>query len=274
MTVVAVPIATLWRSPETTDPDDVLTQLLLGEPFLVEEVRADGWVRGVALDQPADRLDPRGYPGWLAPGQLGANSTAAGGRPYTVDSMRTTLRAAPDGAPALADVWVGTRLSAVGDPVGGWLPVRVPGHDAPLWAVRDDLAPAGPGDPLALAHRMVGTAYVWGGLSPSGIDCSGLVHLSWRRYGVTVPRDAADQTAATTPVPAGAERPGDLYIFARPGKPVHHIGFVVGPRRMLHACYTQGRVVVEPIRDDRQATLIGARRVPLPRPPAGGRAGS
>jgi hypothetical protein len=47
----------------------VLTQLLHGEPVLVEEV-SDGWARVVATAQPAERLDPRGYPGWLPVEQL------------------------------------------------------------------------------------------------------------------------------------------------------------------------------------------------------------
>ena len=69
---------------------------------------------------------------------------------------------------------------------------------------------------------------------------------------MTLPRDADDQAAATTPLPLGDERPGDLYFFARPGRRIHHVGIVApsrdgGSRRMLHACYRQRRVVAEPL---------------------------
>jgi len=299
--VVAVGVATLWRGPESPRPadgpalavpsdaaawvrgmsrdeqihDGVLTQLLLGERVLVEQVR-DGWVRVVALDQPADRLDPRGYPGWLPVGQLAPVSTADGPR-YVVEAASTRLHDAPDGAVAVPQVVAGTRLTAAGRPRDGWLPVHVPGRREPVWAPSGDVAPAPDGpttaaEVLAFARRMLDTTYVWGGMTPYGIDCSGLVHLAWRRYGVTLPRDADDQFRAVEPVPLGEERPGDLYFFARQGRPVHHVGFVErvptgtaeGDRGMVHACYTRRRVVAEPVTGERHATLVAAGRV---RPP-------
>jgi hypothetical protein len=93
---VSAPVATLWAKPDAPRPGidsaalaaqsdpgawvsgmdgrdriyhGVLTQLLHGEPVLIEEI-AHGWARVVATAQPAARLDPRGYPGWLPVGQL------------------------------------------------------------------------------------------------------------------------------------------------------------------------------------------------------------
>ena len=80
------------------------------------------------------------------------------------------------------------------------------------------------------------------------------MHLAWRRFGVTLPRDAPDQAAATTDVPLGEERPGDLYFFARPGKPIHHVGIVTAPASggCCTPATTTGRVVVEePLPADR-----------------------
>jgi hypothetical protein len=305
--LVRVAVATLWDRPERVRPIDapaltpaadvrrwvaglvpdqqigenVLSQLLLGEQVLVEEVRADGWASVVAIEQPAAKLDPRGYPGWLPSDQLVDESVAAdhAGERVVVDATATALRDSPDGDVALPGVIIGTSLTAAGPGYRGWRPVWVPGHERPLWAVARDLAPVLERPPaaeevLAVAARLLDVAYVWGGVSVYGIDCSGLVHLAWRRFGVRLPRDADDQAAATTPLVLGDELPGDLYFFARPDKPIHHVGFVVAPsdrssgRRLLHASYTRRRVVDEPVAGERAATLVGTHRVPVTAGPA------
>jgi hypothetical protein len=295
---VSVAVATLWTDPSQIRPLDAaalatpsdvrawagamgpeqrneldgrtLSQLLLGERVQVEEVR-DGWARVIAVEQPAGKLDPRGYPGWMPAAQLAPAGT---GEPtHVVDATATALRDEPGGDVLLTGVILGTRLAALGDPYHGWLPVSVPGRDTPAWALHRDLAPLPanapePGEVLAVAMRLLDVGYVWGGLSAYGIDCSGLVHLAHRRLGMSLPRDADDQAAFTTPLPLGDERPGDLYFFARDGQPVHHIGFVAaapaadGTRYMLHACGTQRRVVREPVTSERAATLVAAHRVP------------
>lgn len=301
---VRVPVATLWARPDAVRPVDapalgrrpdirawvagldaeqkvdqgVLSQLLLGERVQVERVEG-AWAQVVAVEQPAGKLDPRGYPGWLPAAHL-ARARLAAGQPGTgratacvVDATATDLRDRPAGTVVLPGVVLGTRLPVAGPPDRGWLPVRVPDEPEPVWAPLPDVRPAVPTPAaqqvLEFATRLLGVGYVWGGVSAYGVDCSGLVHLAWRRFGVRLPRDADDQAAATTPVALGEERPGDLYFFARPGHAVHHIGFVAaepggaGRRRMLHACYAHRRVVDEPVRGDRAATLVAAHRVPL-----------
>jgi cell wall-associated NlpC family hydrolase len=145
---------------------------------------------------------------------------------------------------------------------GAWTRVLAPDQPTyldpagyPGWVRGDALADD---DPLSVARGFLGTPYVWGGLGHDGIDCSGLVHLSFRAVGVRVPRDAADQAAAAVPV--DEPRPGDLYFFGRPDEAVSHVGFVteVG---LLHASNEVG-VVEEAMPDGRRATLLGAGRLP------------
>jgi hypothetical protein len=294
LAAVRATVATLWSSPEAVRPVDgpalgrladiprwvsgmdadqqvgdcVLSQLLLGERVLVEQVRPDGWARVVAVEQPAAKLDPRGYPGWLPAAQLAA--PRQGEATLVVDATTTALHDRPEGEVVLPGVMLGTRLAPAGPAEHGWRPLHTPGHDRPLWARERDLAPL-PTDPptaaqvLSIARRLHDVVYVWGGVSTYGIDCSGLVHLAWRRFGIRLPRDADDQARATTPLALGDERPGDLYFFARPGRAVHHIGFVSAypteKRQMLHACYTQRRVIDEPLAGDRAETLVAVHRV-------------
>lgn len=293
---VRVPVATLWTDPREVreldapalepgpdmrawvagmTPDDqvgdaVLSQLLLGEQVLVQEVRADGWARVVAVEQPAPSLDPRGYPGWVPAAQLSPQDEKRSGRTLVVDAAVTSLHAAPGGPVVLTDVVLSTWLTAVGDEQDGWQPVHVPGHAAPLWVSAADVVDLPTHRPsadelLEVGRRLRDARYVWGGVTAFGIDCSGLVRLSWRRFGVLLPRDADDQAATLTDVPLGQEQPGDLYCFARPGRPVHHIGIVTATpdtdRHMLHACYTRRHVVEEPMPEDRVATLVSVKRV-------------
>ncbi|MFC4020169.1 NlpC/P60 family protein [Micromonospora sp. GCM10011542] len=296
--VVRVAVATLWTSPEAVRPVDrpalaprtdipawisgmdtdqqvgdcVLSQLLLGERVVVTELRPDGWARVVAVEQPAAKLDPRGYPGWLPTNQLAPAGPSVADPPLVVDATVTGLRAASDGPVLVPGVILGTRFVPAGPARDGWRPVHAPGHAAPLWLPERDLVPVPSAPPsaeeiLAVAHRLLHVVYVWGGVSAYGIDCSGLVHLAWRRFGVLLPRDADDQARATTPLALGEERPGDLYFFARPGRGIHHIGIVTAvprggdDRRMLHACYRRRRVIEEQMPADRTATLVGAHRV-------------
>ncbi len=125
-------------------------------------------------------------------------------------------------------------------------------------------------DVLATARGFLEAPYEWGGLSRDGIDCSGLVHVVARHHGLRVPRDASDQAEALEALPLEEVRVGDLYFFARPGRPVHHVGLVSaaaapgGVRRMLHAPDSGAvrHVVEEALPAERLATLVGAARLP------------
>lgn len=87
---------------------------------------------------------------------------------------------------------------------------------------------------LAEAQRTLGTPYLFGGANDSGLDCSGLVQLSYSRAGIAVPRTSREQFATLPRVDAA--RPGDLLFFdtARGGK-ASHVGIYLGDGRMIHA---------------------------------------
>jgi len=174
-----------------------------------------------------------------APGRMydGIVSQLRQGEPVTIDEVR-------DGWARVVATAQPSRLDSRGYP--GWLPVH-------------QLADA---QPLGFARELLGTRYLWGGLTEHGIDCSGLIHLAYRRAGITLPRDAVDQAAATLPVQAGQEQAGDLYFFARMGRPIHHVGFVTAePGVMLDACYYAGRVQEAQLSQDRLDTLVAIHRV-------------
>ena len=152
-----------------------MTQVLSGEPILVEAVEGD-WARiRTAYD----------YPGWIQSSAL------------------------------------------AGEPDAHWLERRVT-------------------SPVDYARTLRGTPYLWGGMTSAGIDCSGLVHMSYRAAGRLVPRDAAQQEESGLPV----EEPqaGDLITYGEPETHADHVAFWVGEGRILHSTQRDGidGVVEEP----------------------------
>lgn len=88
---------------------------------------------------------------------------------------------------------------------------------------------------IAEASKYMGTAYVWGGSTPTtGFDCSGLTSWSFKQSGVTIPRTAAQQYAASTKITAEQAKAGDLVFFSY-GKGVAHVGIYLGDGRMLNS---------------------------------------
>src|SRR5207253_1259817 len=127
----------------------------------------------------------------------------------------------------------------------GWARVRT-AYDYPGWIVDDALGhdvlpgrtpwlpePRPDGDPVQEARTYLGTPYLWGGMTEHGIDCSGLVHMSYRRLGRLIPRDADQQEEAGTPVAEDELRPGDLVTYG--DESTTHIAFWLGDgRRRRH----------------------------------------
>ncbi|MFF1796669.1 C40 family peptidase, partial [Kitasatospora sp. NPDC058263] len=87
------------------------------------------------------------------------------------------------------------------------------------------------------ALAQLGKPYVWGGDGPSGFDCSGLVQQAFRRSGISLPRVADDQYAATTPITAGQLHRGDLLFWSDSGRAsgIHHVGIYLGGGKFVEA---------------------------------------
>ena len=159
--------------------------------------------------------------------------------------------------------WQPSSLDPAGYP--GWaLGAHLGEVDRPVTQPARDAA--GGAALVAVAVSYLDTPYLWGGLSLDGIDCSGLVHRVARAAGLRVPRDAADQGAVLPPVDLDDVAVGDVYLFARPQRPVHHVGLATAPapaRRMLHAPDSGPvrRVLEEELPAERLATLVGAVRL-------------
>lgn len=111
------------------------------------------------------------------------------------------------------------------------------------------------------AARFTGTPYRWGGSSPAGFDCSGLVRYVYAKFGVRMEHFTGAQYAAYPKVERGELQPGDLVFFAGRG----HVGIYVGRGRFIHATHSGDHVRVSKLSEGWYRTgYAGAVRPPYP----------
>jgi cell wall-associated NlpC family hydrolase len=168
------------------------------------------------------------------------------------------VRAEPrDDAEQVTQALRGEPLSVVSS-VDGWVSVLT-AYDYPGWVREEQLEPGdgelvadASGSPVDVARLYLGAPYEWGGMTERGIDCSGLVHMAFRRVGRLVPRDADQQQAAGAAV--AVPEPGNLVAY---GDPVDHIAFWLGGGRILHAT---GRDGIRAVVDEPEPSALQVRR--------------
>ena len=109
---------------------------------------------------------------------------------------------------------------------------------------------AGIGERAAkIALQQVGTPYRYGGSTPRGFDCSGLVHYSYANVGKSVPRTTGGLWQELAPVNNRDMRAGDLLFFSIAGK-MSHVGLYLGAGRFVHAPSSGKVVSVETLSSD------------------------
>jgi len=132
---------------------------------------------------------------------------------------------------------MGSRVNAAPD--GRFLALAGGGH-----VHLAHVAPLVDADLLSVARRFLGAPYVWGGRSPLGVDCSGLVQASLSLCGVAAPRDSDQQHDGLGRAVNFEERAtGDLIFF--PG----HVGIIAEGDRLLHANAHWMTTCEEPLAD-------------------------
>ena len=111
------------------------------------------------------------------------------------------------------------------------------------------------------AQKYLGVPYVWGGTTPDGFDCSGLVQYVYKALGININRVSQDQFKQGAYVTREQLMPGDLVFFEENGD-VHHVGLYVGDGYMIHAPYTGAVVSYQSIDTPYYASqFCGGRRV-------------
>jgi len=115
---------------------------------------------------------------------------------------------------------------------------------------------------IATAKKYIGVPYVWGGSTPEGFDCSGLVQYVFKQHGITLNRTTKTQYQHGTFVAKSNLQPGDLVFFQNTYTTgISHVGIYIGNGDFIHASSSKGVMISNLSNNYWSGHYYGARRV-------------
>jgi len=260
--VIIVPVADL-RSHAKPDAER-LSQAIFGTPIIIEDTR-----RNFSLVKL-----PEGYKGWCRSPHIDQVAFARWQSYVKKPKHRIKVETAkvyhdqtPEAEPYR--LYFGTEVALLKH--GGKTRFTLPN------GYRGQLSPSVLAEPLGkklkavastdiikTAKKFLGVPYLWGGITPAGYDCSGLVQKVYGFHGIKLPRDSSRQRKEGIKISRDSIERGDLLFF--PG----HVAIAINSKDFIHASASRGMVVIESLnpdvakyRKDLDSKFEFARRLPL-----------
>ncbi|OGR46974.1 MAG: hypothetical protein A2X33_10240 [Elusimicrobia bacterium GWA2_51_34] len=220
------------------------TQLLLNEPAAILDARGQ-WAKIEAGGQKtAGAKDFKPYSGWVkledlaffpplepdAVVKVKKSAAAAGGESKTL-SLGTEIKITGERPGKLEIITAGGITAEISEKDINRLPLKIPAPE-----LRRNI--------LATAGLFLNDSYYWGGRSAWGVDCSGLVNLSYRAWGAALPRNAADQFNYGKSVSRENLKPADLIFSSKKNAPgnINHVMLYAGAGRLIESTQDTGSV--------------------------------
>ena len=188
--------------------------------------------------------------------RLAAQARARLAREAAQAAAAAKARAAQQPAPAAPTVPITT--TTTGATTTATTPSTTTEAPAPIPDVPAAPLPAGHPDAASVAARYLGVPYRWGGATPAGFDCSGLVVWVYAQLGIELPHFTGALYGIGVPVPRDQLQAGDLVFFDA----LDHVGIYIGAGQFIHAPHTGDVVRVSTMSSGPYASsYVGARRV-------------
>lgn len=276
MALVSVSVTDMKKLPDYQS--ETVSQAMMGTP--VEVTGKESYWYSI--------VTPEGYSGWTTEQNIVLLTEEAmeqwrqAERLIVRDYFALVTMAPADGAEVLSDCVMGNILVKDNTPEkNGFTPVMLPDGRkgyvpsesvASLSKWMEAVAEPSGEDIVATARQFLGFPYLWGGLSPKGMDCSGLVKLSYFLNGIILLRDASQQIDTGEALDFSDVRnnlhPGDLVFFGRSatdtrGRSVSHVGISMGNGMMIHSSLRVRVNSLLPERPDSYVSkkIVGACRI-------------
>lgn len=233
--VVRMAVAPMHAEPRVSSPQT--SQRLAGHTVEILAVEGD-WARARGID---------GYEGWMHRGFL---------TPEPPGAARQSRRVTRVSLGCVARDPHGSRRAL---PLGAYLApdeLVESGEATETTQLARRFPPEGSAICKTALERFAGTSYQWGGITPWGADCSGMVQTTFGLHGAALPRDAWQQAEAGSP---GAKKIldakcADLLFFSdREDERITHVGIALGDKRMVHLALGRGGYAIERLDDERDA---------------------
>jgi len=222
----------------------------MGEEVLVLESH-NGWTKIVALEQPSSK-DERGYPGWVYTQNISSLSLS---NPVMVTGDIVRVYADEECSRIRRTLLLGSKVDLINQN-GSAIQIKMP-DGTEGYIEKDAILPLERSAEAVVEHmhHFLDLGYLWGGTTPYGFDCSGLVYRVAKVHGYDLPRDSKDQ--ALCGIEVDELKKGDL-IFIGSNNRITHVAVYIGNNEIIHAAGSSGgsRVVISSLKDYSTSVIV------------------